>query len=98
MGSAMGTLKQIGSVALFLLALLLIFGNLSGNLGFTDDSLADNESTEVITDLTEASTNISDQFGTIFTLVGVLLLIGAVVAMTKMFGLGGGKSKGIFNN
>lgn len=94
----MKTLKMVGSVALFLLALLLIFGNLSGNLGFTDNSLADNESTEVIEDLASATTNVSDQFGTIFTIIGVLILIGAIVAMVRLFGIGSGNKKGVFSN
>jgi hypothetical protein len=97
-GQAMKTLKQVGSVAIFLLGLLLIFGNLAGNLGFTEGTLADNESAEVIEDLTSATTNVSDKFGSIFTIAGVLILILAVAAMMKVFGFGGGKSKGVFTN
>ena len=89
--------KQIASVAILLLGLLLIFGNLSGNLGFTADSANYNSSEEVITDVTSGVTNLSDKFGTIFTILGVLLLISAIIWMLKLFGLGGGK-KGAFSN
>ena len=170
------TVKQIASVAILLLGLLLVFGNLSGNLGFTQDSastpvqqltLANNSivtftgtvgktnaavssvvvinatggetiaagnytltnttitgsattdynatlvnvsytttydsdnqinSEEVITDVTSGVTNLSDKFGTIFTLLGVILLVGAIVWMLRLFGIGGGKKKGVFSN
>lgn len=89
--------KTIASVALLLLGLLLIFGNLSGNLGFTANSANYNSSEEVITDVTSGVTNLSDKFGTIFTLLGVIMLIGAIVWMLKLFGLGS-DSKGVFSN
>ena len=90
-------LKKIGSIAIFLLGLLLIFGNLSGNLGFTENSANYNSSEEVITDITSGTTNLTDKFGTIFTILGVLILITAVVAMVKVFGFGS-KNKGIFSS
>ena len=90
--------KQIAGAAILLLGLLLIFGNLSGNLGFTADSANYNSSEEVITDVTSGVTNLSDKFGTIFTILGVLLLIGAIMWMLKLFGLGGSKKGGVFSN
>ena len=86
--------KQIASVAILLLGLLLVFGNLSGNLGFTEGSANYNSSEEVITDVTSGVTNLSGKFSTIFTILGVILLIGAIVWMLKLFGIGGGAKKG----
>lgn len=91
--------KTIASVALLLLGVLLIFGNLSGNLGFTEGTANYNSSEEVITDVTSGVTNLTDKFGTIFTLLGVIMLIGAIVWMLKLFGLGQNNgSKGVFSN
>jgi len=89
--------KQIASIAILLLGLLLVFGNLSGNLGFTANSANYNSSEEVITDVTSGVTNLSDKFGTIFTLLGVLLLVGAIIWMLQMFGIGGASKKGVFS-
>lgn len=90
--------KEMASVAILLIGLLLVFGNLSGNLGFTDGSAADNNSEQVITDVTSGTTNLSGKFGTVFAILGVILLIGAIVWMLRLFGIGGGSKKGVFSN
>lgn len=89
-------IKQIVSVVFLLIGLLLVVGNLIGNLGFTVGTLAYNESQEVMEDTTSATTNISDQFGTVFTLLGVVLILVAVGFMLKSLGVFGGKKKGMF--
>lgn len=88
--------KEIAGIAVLILGVVIVFGNLSGNLGFTDLTDAGyNESQEVITDVMTGTTNLTGQFGAVFTILGALLIIGAVVWILKLFGLGGGK-KGMF--
>lgn len=89
--------KQIASVAILLLGLLMIFGNLSGNLGFTEATANYNSSEAVITDVTGGVENLSGKFGTVFTILGVVMLVGAIVWILKLFGIGGGSKKGVFN-
>ena len=81
--------KQIASIAILLLGILLIFGNLSGNLGFDNTTQGYTDSETVITDVTTGVTSLSGKFTTVFTILGVLLIIGAIVWMLKMFGFGG---------
>ncbi len=90
-------IKTVVSIVFLLIGMLLVVGNLSGNLGFTADTLAYNESQELIEDTASATTNISDQFGTVFTLLGVILILGAVGYMLKSLGVFGGGKKGMFN-
>jgi len=92
------SVKQIASIAVLLLGLLLIFGNLSGNLGFTADSQGYNDSEHVITNVTKGATNLAGKFGTVFTLLGVLLIVGAIVWLLKMFGIAGKGKEGMFSN
>jgi len=162
---------SIASIAIVLLGLLLIFGNLSGNLGFTQDSattavqqltlqndtavtftgtsgktnpsvtsvvvinatggetlLAGNytltttsiigsptmtlkyngtlvnvsyvtyydsqnqiNSDSVTNNVTNGTVSLAGKFNTVFTLLGVVLIIAAVIVVLKLFGLGNGK-------
>lgn len=88
--------KQVASIAIILLGILLIFGNLSGNLGFTANSQADNDSATVISDVTTGVTSLSGKFTTVFTILGVLLIVGAVVWLLRMFGFGGSNKENMF--
>lgn len=89
--------KEIAAVAVILIGIVVVFGNLSGNLGFANSSVDGyNESQTVITDTVSATTNLSGQFGAVFTILGALIIIGAVVWLLQLFGLGGGK-KGMFS-
>ena len=90
--------KEIAGVAILLLGLLLIFGNLSGNLGFTANSQGYNDSEHVIGNVTSGTTSLAGKFGTVFTLLGVVLIIGAIVWILKQFGMVGKKKDGMFSN
>jgi len=85
----------IGVIALILLIMLILFGNLSGNLGFATGSTNYNNTQTVISNYTQSATNISAQFPTVGTIVGIALLlvvlIGVLVfAIKKMMGVAGG--------
>ena len=173
--------KQIASIAVLLLGILLIFGNLSGNLGFTQDSATTALQATTLTNITivtftgtvgktnpavssvvvinatggetitsgnytltdttivgspamtlgyngttvnvsystsydsqnqldeaginnnvtSGTTNLAGKFGTVFTLLGVLLIVGAIVWLLQMFGIAnvsGGKKETLFSN
>jgi len=83
----------IASIAIVLLGLLLIFGNLSGNLGFTTGSQGYNDSQNVIGNVTSGTTSLAGKFPTVFILLGVVLIIAAVVVILKLFGMGGKSGK-----
>ena len=87
----------VAGIAIILIGLLLIFGNLSGNLGFTANSANYNYSENVIGNVTEGTTNLAGKFGTVFTLLGVLLILIVVFVVIRMFM--GSKSNGnVFSN
>jgi len=96
----------IGIIALIGLIMLILFGNLSGNVGFPTNSQGYNDTQNLILNYSKSVTNISKQFPTIGTMVGVALLlvilIGILIfAIRKMMGISdvggggfeGGKSK-----
>ena len=82
----------VGVIALVLVILLIIFGNLSGNLGFATSTQGYNDTQNVILNYSLSATNISAQFPTVGTIVGIALLlvvlIGLLVfAISKMMGV-----------
>jgi len=84
----------IGSLALLLLILVILFGNLSGNVGFATGSQGYNDTQGVITNYTASALNTSKQFPVVGTILGVVLLlvilIGALVyAVKKMMSVAG---------
>ncbi len=91
----------IGIIALIGLIMLILFGNLSGNVGFAVNSSGWNDTQNLILNYSRSVTNISKQFPTVGTIVGVALLlvilIGILIfAIQKMMGIsggGGGKSR-----
>lgn len=82
----------IAGIAVLLLGILLIFGNLSGNLGFTANSQGYNDSQHVIDNVTSGTTSLAGKFPTVFILLGVLLILVVVFLVIKMFMGGKGKS------
>jgi len=91
----------IGIIALILLILLILFGNLSGNLGFTTGSTGYNDTQDVILNFTKSATNVSAQFPTVGTIVGVGLLLVILIgllgfAISKMLGVAEGRQSSNF--
>ena len=84
----------ISSIALVLLVLLIIFGNLSGNLGFAVNSAGYNDTQGVINNVTQGVGKLTSQLPTILLFVGIGLLLFVLIAtlayvIKKMNGLGG---------
>ena len=85
----------ISSIALVLLVLLIIFGNLSGNLGFAVDSQGYNDTQNVINNVTSGVGKLTTQIPTIFLFVGIALLLFVLIGVLawvikKMSGFGKG--------
>ncbi len=89
----------IGIAAFLLLILVIIFGNLSGNVGFDADTQGFNDSENIILNYTRSATNTASQFPTIGTIIGIafllLILIGLLVfVIRRMMGVTAGTSGG----
>lgn len=90
MGSAGGTIASAEKIMTGLLGLglagllyLIIYGNLSGNLGFAVGTAGYNDTQAVITNLTSGTTTFFGFSGTLFTLTAITLLIGIVLVVIK---------------
>lgn len=84
----------ISSIALVLLVLLIIFGNLSGNLGFAVDTQGYNDTQAVINNVTSGTGSLVSQFPTILLFVGIGLLLFVLIGVLawvikKMTNMGG---------
>ena len=82
----------VGIVALILIIMLVIFGNLSGNLGFATTSLGYNNTQAVINNYSTSATNLAAQFPTVGTIIGIALLLVVLIgllafAIRKMMGV-----------
>ena len=82
----------IGVIALVLLIMVILFGNLSGSVGFATGSQGFNDTQSIILNYTQSATNTSAQFPVVGTIIGVALLlvilIGVLVfAISKMMGV-----------
>jgi glucan phosphoethanolaminetransferase (alkaline phosphatase superfamily) len=92
----------IASVAFVLLLMVIIFGNLSGNVGFATNTQGYNDTQNIILNYTSSATNTAEQFPTVGTILGVALLILILLALlvfviTKMSNVSGkGGDKGSF--
>lgn len=89
----------IASVAFILLLMVIIFGNLSGNVGFATDTQGFNDTQYIIGNYTTGAVNTATQFPTVGTILGVAILILILLALlvfviTKMSGVSGGKGGG----
>jgi len=92
----------IGIIALTGLIMLILFGNLSGNVGFADGSQGYNNTQDLILNYSQSVTNTSQQFPVVGTIVGValllIILIGVLIfAVAKLLSMtGGGRSNASF--
>ena len=71
----------IASVAFVLLLMAIIFGNLSGNVGFTSGTQGYNDTQNIIGNYTSGAVNTATQFPTVGTILGVALLILILLAL-----------------
>ena len=69
------TFTAIMVLALVGLVVLIIFGNLSGNLGFDAGSQGENDTNAVISNITGGTTTFFSFAGVWFTLLAVALLV-----------------------
>lgn len=91
----------LSSLALLLIIMIVLFGNLSGNVGFASGTQNYNNTEQVIGNYTSSAVNTAGQFPTIGTLLGVVLLltmlIGVLIFAIKSFNkVGGSASEGNF--
>ena len=91
-GSGMDTLKMIGSVFGLLgglglagLIYLIVYGNLSGNLGFATGSSGYNNTQSVIGNITNGFTAFFSNYGTLFTILFVVALISIIAFIWVAF-------------
>ena len=100
LSDAEGIFKQMLSIGLFGLLFLIIFGNLSGNLGFDAGSQGENDTELVIGNLTSGSVSFFSFMPTIFTLLAITVLILVILTVIRKVnqGLGGGKGGGGFSS
>ena len=92
--TTMGWVIGVSTIALILLVLLIIFGNLSGNLGFAANTQGYNDTQNVINNVTSGVGKLTTQFPTILLFVGIGLLLFVLIGVLayvirKMSGLGG---------
>lgn len=87
----------ISTIAVVLLVLLIIFGNLSGNLGFAVDTQGYNDTQNVIGNVTSGVGNLTGQFDTILLFVGIglllFVLVGVLAWVIKSLSNVGGSNK-----
>ena len=92
----------VATIALTLLIMLILFGNLSGNVGFAANSANANLSDSFIGNYTLGVANTGSQFPVVGTIIGIalllLILIGILVfAMVSLARMNvGGSSSGSF--
>ena len=71
----------IGIIALVLLVMSILFGNLSGNVGFATGTQGYNDTQSVITNYTKSATNVSAQLPTVGTIIGVAILLSVLLGV-----------------
>ena len=89
----------IGVLALTLLILVIIFGNLSGNVGFAETTQGFNDTQSIILNYTSSAVNTAEQFPVTGTILGIALLLAILIgvlvfAVKKMMGVAGASSGG----
>lgn len=97
-GIEMAKKQVVGLLGLGLIAIvyLVIFGNLSGNLGFASGTAGYNSTQAAIGNVTSGVTSLMAFTPTLFTIVGVVLLIAIIFTVVKV--ASGKKSESGFSN
>ena len=91
----MGWVIGLSGIALMLLIMLILFGNLSGNVGFADGTQGANDTSNFIANYTTSVLNTGQQFPVVGTIIGVALLLFILIsllifALVRMSKVGGG--------
>jgi len=86
-----------GIIALILLIMAILFGNLSGNVGFTTDSQGYNDTENIILNYTTSATNTAKQLPVTGTIVGIALLLLVLLfilgfAVSRLMKMSGGSN------
>lgn len=74
----------LASLGLILIVMLIIYGNLSGNLGFAAASQGANDTNAVINNFTAAARNVGSQFPTVGTFIGLGLLLAVLIGIAVL--------------
>ncbi len=87
----------IGILGMTLLILLIIFGNLSGNVGFASGTAGFNDTQAVIGNYSTSAVNTASQFPVTGTILGIALLLAILIgvlvfAIRKMMGVASASS------
>jgi hypothetical protein len=95
--TVLGWVVGLASIALIGVIMLILFGNLSGNLGFAASNVGLNNTNAVIGNYTTSVVNTAAQFPTVGTILGVGVLITILIALlifaiSKMMKVSGGGS------
>ena len=81
MGMVMSWAVGVASIALLLLIMLILFGNLSGNVGFATGTVGANNTDNFIANYTQSVLNVGKQLPTVGTIIGVALLLFILIAL-----------------
>ncbi len=90
----------LAGIALLGLIMLILFGNLTDNVGFATGSVGANNTNNFIANYTKSVLNTGEQFPTVGTIIGVALLLFILIALlifalVKLSGISGaGRSSG----
>ena len=92
MRGVMGWTLGLGIVAFILLIMVIIFGNLSGNVGFAAATQGYNDTQAIILNYTESAVATAAQFPTVGTIIGIAILLLILIALlifaiSKMLGV-----------
>lgn len=97
MDEAGGILNKLFTLGFLGLIWLIIYGNLSGNLGFAANTAGANNTTAVIGALTTGAQSFFSFSTTLFTITGVVLLITILIgALNIVVGMVGKKQNNGF--
>lgn len=87
MKGILGWVLGVAIIAFIILIMVIIFGNLSGNVGFAEGTQGFNDTQGIILNYTLGATNTSAQFPTVGTIIGIaillLILIGLLIFVIK---------------
>jgi len=86
-----------GIIALILLILAILFGNLSGNVGFSSGTQGYNDTEDIILNYTRSATNVGKQLPVTGTIVGIALLLLVLLfilgfAVSRLLKMSGGSN------
>ena len=92
--TTLGWAVGIAAIALVFVITLILFGNLSGNTGFAENSAGYNNTEQVIGNYSASAVNTTAQFPTVGTILGVAILLAILIAVLvfairKMMGITG---------